>query len=61
VKIPIALNALSVQRHLTAAGLVSTGYNFLSSDPNSMIQESNESLKSLVSSTKSFTGFGLEF
>ena len=59
VKFPNAFDAPSVQRHLIAVGSVSTGHNSLVSDPNLMIQESNESFKSLVSSAKSFTGFGL--
>jgi len=57
VKLPNALNAPSVQHHLTALGSVSTGHNFLVSDPNVMIQESNEILKSLACNKKNFTGF----
>ena len=34
-------------------------HNSLVCDPNSMIKASNESLKSLLSNGKSFTGFGL--
>jgi len=55
VKFPKALNVSSVQRHLTAAESILMGHNSLASDPISMIHESNESLKSLVSNEKSFT------
>jgi len=56
VKFPNPLNVLSVQRHLTAVGSVLMGHNSLVSDPIFKIQESNESLKSLVSNEKRFTG-----
>ena len=59
VKFPNALNVPSVQRHLTAAGSVLMGHKSLVFNPILMIQELNESLKSLVSNEKSFTGFGL--
>jgi len=37
----------------------SNGHNFLVCDPNSVILDSLESLKSLVSKGSGFTGFGL--
>ena len=37
----------------------SNGYNFLICDPNSVILDSLERFKSLVSKGSSFTGFGL--
>ena len=54
-----ALIALSCQRVHMAAGPDSTCRNSLVCDPNSMIQESNESLNSLFSNGKCFTGFEL--
>jgi len=59
VKFPNALNVLSVRHHPTTAGSDSRGHNSLVSYLILMIQESNESLKSLVSNAKIFTGFGL--
>jgi len=59
VKFSNALNVPSVQRHLTAIWSVLMGHNSLVSDLISMIQESNESLKSVVSNGKSFNGFRL--
>jgi len=59
VKFPNALNASSVQHHLTTAGSTLTGHKSLVVNPNLMIQEPNESLKSLVSNAKNFIGFGL--
>ena len=59
LKFSYALIVPSIQRFLTAAGLDSMGHNSFVCDPNSMIQKSNESLKSLFSNGKIFTGFGL--
>jgi len=59
VKFLDALNVSRVQQHPTAAGSISMGHNSHVSDPILMIQESNKSLKSLISNAKSFTGFGL--
>ena len=59
MKFPNTLNVPSVQCHLTAVGSDSRGHNSLILDPILMIQDLNESLKSLVSNSKSFTGFGL--
>ena len=54
-----ALIAPSCQRIHTAVGPDSMYYNSLVCNPNSMIQESNEILKSLCSNEKSFIGIGL--
>ena len=59
MKFSNALSVLGVQCHPTAARSVSMGHHSLVSDPILMIQESNESLKSLILNAKNFTGFTL--